>query len=67
MRTPEQIEAEATEMAICNLDEIAAKMGFEPDEDGIWSDEAADQVLAYYRAWLTEVDRDFNGPPPSNA
>ncbi len=62
MRTPEQIDIEATEMATMHLDEIAANLGFQPDEDGIWSEEAADRVLAHFREWLTWMDLEFNVP-----
>ncbi len=47
--TPEQIEEQATEMAITGLEEVAAKLGFQPDEYGIFSEEAADAVLAHFR------------------
>ena len=60
MRTPEQVEIEATEMAMMHLDEIATKLGFQPDADGIWS--GADRVLAHFREWLTWMDLEFNVP-----
>ena len=52
--TPEQIEEQAIEMAMTGLEEVATKLGFEPDEDGIFSEEAADAVLAHFRDWLTQ-------------
>ena len=66
-RTPEQIEIEAIEMAMANLDEAAAALGFEPNEDGLWSAEAGEAVLTYFRDWLTGTDRRFNDAPPPNS
>ena len=71
MRTPEQIDIEATEMATMHLDEVAANLGFQPDEDGISSEEAADRVLAHFREWLTWIKTsnstspDLASPPRS--
>lgn len=65
--TPEQIEEQATEMAMTGLDEVAAKLGFQLDEYGIFSEEAADAVLAHCRDWLTRVNIEFNEPSPGNA
>ena len=67
MKTAEQIEIEATEMAMSCLDDLAAKLGFQPDENGIWSEEAAERVLAHCREWITKTEAVTDAIAPDNA
>ena len=56
MNKTEKIDQIALDMASASLEETAPKLGFTPDEDGIFSEKAAAAVLEHFRAWVISAD-----------